>query len=238
MGRISSSIIQSKKELAVYRHAPQFSPAGQSTQMIIGATPESDKKIITLSENLYKKYSLKRVYYSAYVPVGTNPLLPVVAPPLLREHRLYQADWLLRYYGFSANELLDDEHENFNNLIDPKCDWALRNLELFPMEINSAPYQMLLRIPGIGVRSAIRIAKARRVSSLGFEDLKKMRVSLKRAKYFITCRGKTYENMWLRQELVAPILLSNAGASSYGQMNLFENEPCKEDFAKCLTGEM
>ncbi len=235
MKKISSAIIESKHELAVYKHAPQFAPAGQSTQMIIGATPESDKQILTLSENLYNRFGLKRVYYSAYIPIGTNPLLPVTAPPLLREHRLYQADWLLRYYGFTASELLDEEHPSFNNLIDPKCDWALRHLELFPVEINRAPYEMILRVPGIGVRSALKIVKARRTARLNFEDLKKMRISMKRAKYFITCGGKTYGGIWLRQELITPLLLSDG--SGYGQMSLFD-EPAREDGIKCLTGEM
>ena len=236
MKQISSGITESKKELQVYKHAPQFAPAGQSTQMIIGATPETDRKILVLSESLYNKFKLKRVYYSAYIPVGTNPLLPVTAPPLLREHRLYQADWLLRYYGFTAEEILDDEHPDFNNLIDPKCDWALRHMELFPVEINTAPYEMILRIPGIGVRSALKIVKARRVSRLTFDSLKKMRVSMKRAKYFMTCGGKTYNNIWLRQELITPMLLSDS-RSAYGQISLFD-EPAKEDKIKCLTGEM
>lgn len=234
MKHISDSIATGNNDLALYKHAPAYSPAGQSTQMIIGATPENDKQIITLSESLYKHYSLKRVYYSAYVPIGTNPLLPVTAPPLLREHRLYQADWLLRFYGFSASELLDDKHPDFNNIIDPKCDWAIRHLEQFPIEINTAPYHMLLRIPGLGVRSAQKIVKARRFSKLRFEDLKKMRIPLKRTKYFITCMGKTYMNIWLRYELLTPELLSDTSAS--GQISLFE--PSKEDCVKCLTGEM
>ena len=236
MKQITDSICRSKEEMAVYRHSPLFAPAGQSTQMIIGATPETDRKIITLSENLYKRYSLKRVFYSAYIPIGTNPLLPTVSPPLLREHRLYQADWLLRFYGFRAEELLDEEHQNFNNLIDPKCDWALRHRELFPIEVNKAPYHMLLRVPGLGVRSARKIVTARRVSSLDFEDLKKMRISIKRAKYFITCRGKTYQNMWIREELIKPAMLSDMGMSD--QLELFDENPTREVYAKCLTGEM
>lgn len=236
MKRISDGISVGKHEIMLYKNAPSYSPAGQSTQMIIGATPESDRHIITLSENLYKKYSLKRVYYSAYVPVGTNPLLPVTSPPLLREHRLYQADWLLRFYGFSASELLDETHPNFNNIIDPKCDWAIRHLELFPIEINSAPYNMLLRIPGIGVRSVQKIMRARRMTKLSFDDLKKMRISLKRAKYFITCMGKTYQNIWLRYELLTPGLLSDGRIPN--QLSLFGDEPSKEDYVKCLTGEI
>ena len=237
MGRIAGAIAQNKEELTLYRHAPEFSPAGQSTQMIIGATPETDKKIITLSENLYKRYSLKRVYYSAYVPIGTNPLLPVSAPPLLREHRLYQADWLLRYYGFCAEELLGDDAPNFNSIVDPKCDWALRHKELFPVEINRAPYEMLLRVPGLGLRSVSKIVRARRVTRLRFEDLKKMRVSLKRAKYFITCGGKTYDNLWIREELITPLLLCDNNAL-YGQMSFEDMCPTREDSIKCLTGEM
>ena len=237
MRRISDGIIQSKNELALYRHAPSFAPAGQSTQMIVGATPETDRKILTLSENLYDRYKLKRVFYSAYVPVGTNPLLPTTEPPLLREHRLYQADWLLRFYGFRANELLDEENPNFSNLIDPKCEWALRHLELFPVEINDAPYSMLLRVPGIGVRSAQKIRAARKAGRLSFEDLKKMRISMKRARYFITVNGKTFQNMWLRQELLKPILLASEGAMGYGQVSLFD-ETTTEDKIKCLTGEI
>ena len=236
MNQITKSIVQNKQEIAIYKHAPDFSPAGQSTQMIIGATPETDKKILTLSENLYKKYALKRVYYSAYIPIGTNPLLPVKAPPLLREHRLYQADWLLRYYGFEASELLSEENPNFNNIVDPKCDWALRHKELFPVEINKAPYEMLLRVPGLGVRSVLKIVKARRVGNLRFEDLKKMHISMKKAKYFITCMGKTYGNLWLRQELITPLLLADNNMG-YGQISILD-EPVREDYRKCLTGEM
>lgn len=237
MKSISDSIRQNKEELALYRHAPEFSPAGQSTQMIIGATPESDRQIITLSESLYKKYSLKRVYYSAYVPVGSNPLLPTVSPPFLREHRLYQADWLLRYYGFSAEELLDEKHQSFNKLVDPKCDWALRHREIFPLEINRAPYEMLLRVPGLGIRSVNKIIRARRVCRLSFEDLKKMKIPMRRAKYFITCGGKTYNNIWIREELITPFLLSDSGAA-YGQMSISDCQPTGEDGVKCLTGEM
>ena len=237
MRQIKNTITQTKQELTVYKHAPVFAPAGQSTQMIVGATPETDRNILFLTEGLYKNYSLKRVFYSSYIPMGTNKKLPTTAPPLLREHRLYQADWLLRYYGFTAGELLDDERPNFSNIIDPKCEWALRHLELFPVEINSAPYEMILRIPGIGVRSAKKIIRARRVSKLRFEDLKRMRISMKRAKYFVTCGGHTYGNIWLRQELITPLTLSDAGAAGYGQVSLFD-EPTKGDVVKCLTGEI
>lgn len=234
MNHIKNSIVRSKNEIALYKHAPSFVPSGQSTQMIIGASPESDKTILTLSQNLYDKFSLKRVFFSAYVPLGTNPLLPTVAPPLLREHRLYQADWLLRYYGFRAEELLDDENPNFSTLVDPKCEWALRHPEIFPIEINRAPYQMILRIPGIGVRSAMKIIKARRYTKLSFEDLKKMRISMKRAQYFITVNGKTFNNLRLKSEYTAARLLTGEGSA---QISLFD-EPHTEDKIKCLMGEM
>lgn len=192
MGYISGRIEESRQELAVYRHAPRFAPAGQSTQMIIGATPDTDRHIISLAESLYQKYGLKRVFYSAYMPVTENALLPPpgTKPPLLREHRLYQADWLLRFYGFRADELLDEEHQQLNPLVDPKCGWALRHLDQFPLEVNRASYEELLRVPGIGVRSARRILIARRAGSLDFAALKKLGVVLKRAQYFLTCRGK------------------------------------------------
>lgn len=194
MGTIRDNIRQSREELALYRHASAFAPAGQSTQMIIGATPETDHQIMQLSQALYRRYALKRVFYSAYIPVGTHALLPKdQPPPLLREHRLYQADWLLRYYGFTADELLDDAHPHLDPLLDPKCQWALRHLDLFPVEINRADKEMLLRVPGIGVTSALRILTARRSGRLSFEDLKKLGIVMKRAVYFITCNGKMAE---------------------------------------------
>lgn len=172
------------------KHKVDFVPAGQSTQMIIGATGDSDYHILNLTQALYRKFDLKRVYFSAYIPVGNHPVLPKdIPPPLLREHRLYQADWLLRFYGFEAREILN-EGESFDPLLDPKCNWAMRNLHLFPVEINTAPYEMLLRVPGIGVTCAKRIYQARKTAVLDFEDLKKLRVVLKRAAYFITCKGK------------------------------------------------
>ncbi|MDD6327914.1 MAG: putative DNA modification/repair radical SAM protein [Lachnospiraceae bacterium] len=169
-----------------------FAPAGQSTQMIIGATGESDYTLLQTTQQLYTGFDLKRVFYSAYIPLNEDAALPALgtAPPLLREHRLYQADWLLRFYGFQADELLTEERPNFNELLDPKCEWALRHIELFPLEIMTAEYQMLLRVPGIGPKSAGRIMYARRYGSLDFTSLKKMGVVLKRAHYFITCNGK------------------------------------------------
>lgn len=172
--------------------SPHFLPAGQTTQMIVGASPESDGKIVRLTQALYKKFKLKRVYFSSYLPMNdkTN-LLPARPVGLLREHRLYQADWLLRFYGFSADELLD-ENENLPSEYDPKCAWALKNMHLFPMEINTAPPEALVRIPGIGFRSANKIVSARKFGKLTFENLAKMRVVLKRAAHFITVDGKFY----------------------------------------------
>ena len=188
-----------------YKKAQKFAPAGQTTQMIIGATPESDLHIIRLTEGMYKKFSLKRVYYSAYIPVGNHPALPSAnfTPALIREHRLYQADWLLRYYGFSADELLDEHNPNFSSEIDPKCTWAIRHPEFFPVDVNTAPYESLLRVPGIGVTSAKRIVKARKCSSLCIEDLKKLGVVLKRAKYFITTRNAVSQAMLLQSNPVS-----------------------------------
>ncbi len=174
-------------------NSKKYVPAGQSTQMIIGATKESDLEIMEKSETLYKNYQLKRVFYSAYIPVNKDTLLPTLEkPPLKRENRLYQADWLLRFYNFKIKDLLDEKNPNFNILVDPKADWALRHLKEFPKEINKCSYNDLLKIPGIGVKSAKRIFTSRRVFSLTFSDLKKMGVVLKRAKYFITCNGKYF----------------------------------------------
>lgn len=174
-----------------FKKAPLFVPAGQTTQMVIGATPDSDWQILKLTQHLYHHFSLKRVYFSAFVPVMKDKNLPaLLTPPLKREHRLYQADWLLRFYGFKANEILDESHPNFDLHWDPKTSWALRNYHLFPIEINKAPYEMLLRIPGVGIKSAKRIVGARKFHKLNFEHLKKIGVVLKRAQFFILCLGK------------------------------------------------
>ena len=171
----------------------KFVPAGQSTQMIIGASKESDYDILSKSDNMYRTYNLKRVFYSAYVPVNKDKLLPSISiPPLTRENRLYQADWLLRFYEFKVSDLLSKDNPNFNLLVDPKCDWALRHLNEFPKEINKVGYYDLLKIPGIGIKSAKKIISARRVFKITFNDLKKMGVSIKRAKYFILCNGKYF----------------------------------------------
>lgn len=197
MRQICSRRIENREELALYRHAPKFAPAGQSTQLIVGATQDSDLKILRLTQGLYDHYQLKRVFYSAYVPVVENALLPSkdIQPPLLREHRLYQADWLLRFYGFRAEELLEENNPNFNPLIDPKCSWALAHLDFFPVEVNTADYESLLRVPGIGVRSARRILRTRRQGRLQADDLRKLGVVMKRAQYFLTASGKMREGL-------------------------------------------
>lgn len=226
MGQIAVQSAQSKRELVLYRHAPAFAPAGQSTQMIIGATPESDRHIMGLAESLYKKYSLKRVFFSAYLPVNSDSRLPAldVRPPLLREHRLYQADWLLRYYDFSAWELLTEEEPNFDPYLDPKCTWAVRHPEFFPVEINTAPKAALLRIPGIGPKSALRILSARRQQHLGMAELKRMGVVLKRAQYFITCNGCAAAH-GTRQEIAAALLDPKAFAVGTQQLSLDDFTP-------------
>ena len=226
MKQIAVSGAASREELTLYRHAPKFAPAGQSTQMIIGATPESDRHIMGLAESLYKKYSLKRVFFSAYLPVNSDSRLPAldVRPPLLREHRLYQADWLLRYYDFSAWELLTEEEPNFDPYLDPKCTWAVRHPEFFPVEINTAPKAALLRIPGIGPKSALRILSARRQQHLGMAELKRMGVVLKRAQYFITCNGRAAAH-GTRQEIAAALLDPKAFAVGTQQLSLDDFTP-------------
>ena len=224
---------QNAYEFKVYHHAPSFVPAGQSTQMIVGATPETDYQMLHVAETLYQRFDLKRVFYSAFVSVNVDKALPAKTdqgPPLLREHRLYQADWLLRYYKFEAKELLTEEEPNFNPLFDPKCNWALRHLEYFPVEVNRAPYEMLLRVPGLGYRSAGRIVRARRLGTLDFQDLKKIGVVLKRAMYFLTCNGRMMYPVKLEQDYIARNLL-DAGerlpqevrGMTYQQLSLFDD---------------
>ena len=213
---------ENKNELMLYKAAPKFVPAGQSTQMIIGATSESDLQIVSVAESLYQNFDLKRVFYSAFVNVNQEKNLPATldGPPLLREHRLYQADWLLRFYEFEAKELLDETHPNFNVFFDPKCDWALRHLEQFPVEVNTADYHTLLRVPGIGNKSALRIVKARRTGTLDFEDLKRIGVVLKRAIYFITCKGKQMYPLKIEEDFITRQLL---GVEEKLRSHLMEN---------------
>ena len=211
-----------------------FVPAGQSTQMIIGATGESDYEIMSVSEALYKRFDLKRVFYSAFINVNNDSTLPAQAggPPLRREHRLYQADWLLRYYGFEANELLSEKRPFFNTFLDPKCDWALGHLEDFPVEINKADYNTLLRVPGIGVKSAGRIVRARKSGSLDFNSLKTIGVVLKRAVFFITCNGRMmYDFLKVDEDYITRSLVINEGDVmrgfgsdiTYKQLTLFDD---------------
>lgn len=192
---------RSREQKGVRLRRP-FLPAGQTSQMIVGATGESDREIINLSQNLYQSYSLKRVYYSAYAPVAEHPLLPGGPVPLWREHRLYEADWLMRFYGFGAEELLDEKQKDFSEAYDPKVGWALNHLDLFPVEVNSAPYELLLRVPGIGVLSAKKIIMTRRFSSLDFDTLARMGVVLKRAVYFITANGKYRAQSEINREVL------------------------------------
>ncbi len=240
MGQISQGIAERKSDLVRYSRARRFVPAGQSTQMIIGATPDTDYQILGLTAGLYKKYALKRVFFSAYMPVVEGKNLPALGtrPPLLREHRLYQADWLLRFYRFDVNEIIDEKHPNLNPLIDPKCNWALRHPEHFPVEVNRAPYDLLLRVPGIGVRSAGRIVKARKVHSLDFGALKRIGVVLKRAQYFVTCQGRS---MVRRQEgpegilrgLLSDRSLSMLPGAQGEQLSLFEVGD--DDLRRCIA---
>ncbi|AIQ66428.1 putative DNA modification/repair radical SAM protein [Paenibacillus graminis] len=230
MSLIKEKINENRSDLVKYNHAPRFAPAGQSTQMIIGATPDTDYRILTLTEGLYRKYGLKRVFFSAYTPVVEHSLLPALdtKPPLLREHRLYQADWLLRFYGFQAGELLDEAAPNFNPLLDPKCSWAVNHREQFPVEINRAAYEQLLRVPGIGVRSAQRIVKARRAGALDFAALKKLGVVLKRAQFFITCKGKMLEGLKVSEHTLLRSLMSGQELAAleppqYEQLTLFND---------------
>lgn len=205
------------------RQGEDFAPAGQTTQMIIGAGGETDQSILNTSESLYRTFKMKRVYYSAYVPVVDSPMLPTrkTAPPLAREHRIYQADWLLRFYGFSVKELFTEKSQNLDPDLDPKVTWALRNLDQFPVEVNRASYDTLMRIPGIGAVSARRIVRQRRLSAVKFDDLKKMGVVLKRAKYFLTCSGRYYGEKRFEPEVIRNAILQMENGL---QMSLFDDQ--------------
>lgn len=249
MSLIKSHIIESTENRKTFRHAPLFVPGGQSTQLIVGASPESDFNIMNLSQGLYDKYALKRVYYSAYIPVNEGSHLPVLkSPPVMREHRLYQGDWLLRLYGFKADELLNEQNPNFDINFDPKTSWALRNMHLFPIEINTAPFEMLIRVPGIGLAGAKKIISARRLSILTFEDLKKLRIVLKRAQYFILCKGKYNGNVAYDDEkirlAIRPELDLNLVENTSRQLSLFDEQGSTskilllDDLPTALTGEL
>ena len=219
MKLIQQGVLENKEDRKKYRHAPRFVPAGQSTQMIVGATKETDRDILNMSSMLYGQPTMRRVYYSGYVSVNTyDPRLPILKqPPLVRENRLYQADWLLRFYHFKVEEIVDDLHTNLDLEIDPKLAWALRHPEAFPVDINTADYEQLLRVPGLGTKSAWLIVNSRRFSHLTSFDLKKMGVVMKKAKYFITCRELTDGYAVpivgvneLRPERLRPLLISKA----------------------------
>lgn len=217
---ISNGVAKYNDEKKYFKSSHKFVPGGQSTQMIVGATGDSDLTILSLTERLYKSFDLKRVYYSAYVPTNNNPLLPSIntIPPLLREHRLYQADWLLRFYDFTSKDIFINNNEYINTQFDPKMFWALNNLHFFPMEINKVSFQELIKIPGIGHTSAKRIVKERRIAHLDFSSLKKTGCVIKRAKYFITCKGKYY-GTYLDKEYITKMCL---GDEPSHQLSIFD----------------
>lgn len=226
-------IAHKKKELSqvpALRNRTGFVPAGQSTQMIIGASPESDHSIVKIAENLYQKYELKRVYYSAYIPVNQDSLLPALTtdPPLLREHRLYQADWLLRFYRFSADEVLSEDKPNFNLYLDPKANWAVQHYDQFPIDVQSASYERLLRIPGIGPKSAHNILSARKYYQLHLSDLKKLGVVIKRAQYFISCNGARQAGLINDPEWIISSLISSR---QYETLKKFNSQTQQEQLA-------
>ncbi len=237
MRRMDELIVKAREERRTVRGKPPFMPAGQSTQLIVGATPETDLQIVRLAESLYSRLNLKRVYYSAFIPVNSGGNLPAVAgPPLLREHRLYQADWLMRFYGFSSHELLDEEHPVLDTEVDPKIGWALRHLHLFPVEVNRAAYEVLLRVPGIGVRSAKRIIRARRAQRLSMDDLIKLGVVMKRARYFLTAAwlfsgGREPDQAALRSVLAK----KKPSIANSGQLSLFGETA--DEFRTAVMGE-
>lgn len=221
MGKVRERKNQSQNEIMLYKHAPRFLPAGQTTQMIIGASGESDLDIISQSENLYNNYSLKRVYYSAFVPVVKSKFTQGIdKTPLLREHRLYQADWLLRFYGFKSNDLLNDKNPTFDLRIDPKTNWAIDNIDIFPLEINTASFNELVRVPGIGRVYANRILAARKFRKLDITSLKNLKISLKRAKNFILVDGKYY-GIKFSSKADLKNLMALGDPKSYEQLSLF-----------------
>ena len=238
MHRLAGRIAAYRDERRSIKSAPAYAPAGQSTQLIVGATPETDREIMKLSEALYGKMRLKRVYYSAFVPVSRDSRLPALAePPLLREHRLYQADWLLRFYGFTADELLDEKHPELDLAFDPKTAWALNNLDRFPLEVNTADYEELLRLPGIGVTSAGRILRARRAGALQLDDLRKLGVVMKRAVYFVTAGGRYAGVKKESGEAIKMKLLEHKNSDR--QLDLFGGlEQAKEGLAETVTGQL
>jgi len=239
MRQVSNLITTNRAERKQSRKVARFAPAGQSTQLTVGATGESDRQIVTLSEQLYQRLDLKRVYYSAFIPTVADSRLPArPEAPLKREHRLYQADWLLRYYGFSAHELLDEGSPNLDSELDPKTGWALRHIELFPLEINRASYEELLRVPGVGVLSAQRIVRARRQGHLGLDDLFRLGVVMKRARYFITARGRSLEAAALDSSSLRSRLIDRTMSRKPQQLSLDFSNPVDDETRSLITGEL
>ena len=230
MKKVKNEIVRYKAERKIIKSTPKFAPAGQSTQMIVGATNETDAQVMYTAAYFYKKYQMKRVYYSGYIPVSYDPRLPSIGTdvPLLRENRLYQADWLMRFYGFSIEELLNKEHPNLDSDVDPKLSWALRNLHLFPVDVNKADKQMLARIPGLGIKSVYKILGARKYRNLNWEHLQKIGVALNRAKYFMVCNSKEWEKKDLSAISIKSLILQNSKSkfrNTYNhQLNLFDKQ--------------
>jgi len=212
MNFLKKEIIQRTEEKKLFKKAPMFAPAGQSTQVIIGATPENDSQILQTANHFYKNFNLKRVYYSGYVPVLADKRLPALntAVPMVRENRLYQADWLMRFYGFKVNEIVNTQQPLLDLDIDPKLGWAIRNMQAFPVDINIADIQMILRVPGIGLLSAQKIISARKFGRLNWEQLKAIGVSLNRAKYFITCKSSSFEKRDLTGTKIKQFILAES----------------------------
>ena len=235
MKQLTAQSLQFKEEKKKGFVKGHFLPAGQTTQMIIGASPEADGQVLRLTQALYQRQGLKRVYYSSYVPVVQDPLLPTTSTVQLREHRLYQADWLLRFYGFTVEELLT-EQENLSMEFDPKCAWALKNMHLFPVEVNHAPLEMLLRVPGIGAKNAYKIIEARKYTKLTFESLTKMRVALKRARHFITCDGKFFGAK--NENAVKGLLAEAEQRDSAVQLDLFSMLSTPQNAVIALNGQL
>lgn len=227
LGFVQNQIVQFTEDRKLIRSTPKFVPAGQSTQMVIGATPETDKDIMQTADKFYRDFSLKRVYYSGYVPISQDKRLPMIGtqPPLIRENRLYQTDWLMRFYGFHVNELLNDANPHLDADIDPKLSWALRNLQFFPVDINTAAYKMILRIPGIGVSSARKIVQARKFGKLRIDQLKKIGVAYNRAKYFIKCLDSPYQLKEYQNTQIKSFILAESESkylkNDNSQLNLF-----------------
>jgi len=227
IGFLQKEIQQNAEEKRLFKKTPQFAPAGQSTQMIVGATRETDQQVLYTADSFYKNFSLKRVYYSGYVPVLADKRLPDLntAVPMVRENRLYQADWLMRFYGFKVNEIVNEQNPLLDLDIDPKLSWALRNMQVFPLDINKADLQLILRVPGIGLESARKIVQARRFGRLGWEQLKKMGIALNRARYFIYCNSKDFERKDLTGTRIKQFILAESHSkyvkNSSTQLNLF-----------------